>query len=121
MLSTCTGGLFAALIAFPSAPLSPMALQPSACSNAVMCLLHHPAYTIVTTFKVSSSVTLLPSTICGTIPIDFCIWLAITPPPCTSTFMPGIAAKSLTNLFSSSGLSTTFPPIFIILIILPGA
>ena len=117
MLSTWTGGLLLAFMALPSAPVSPIALHPSACSSATMFLLHQPAYTMVTTFSVSSSVILRPSTIFGTMPISFCIWLAMTPPPWTSTFMPGMAAKSLTNSRRSDGLSTTFPPIFTTFII----
>ena len=107
-----TGGLLLALMRSASAPHSPIALHPFFWSRDTMCLLHQPAYTIVTTLSVSPSVTLLPSIITGCCPSCFCIWLAITPPPWTSTLRPSIAEKSWMNCSRSRGLSTTFPPIF---------
>ena len=58
--STSIGGLLVAQMTFPSQPESPIALQPKLCSRATTFLLHSPAYTPVTTFSVSVSVTLRP-------------------------------------------------------------
>ncbi len=68
-------------IQLASAPVNPIALQPMLWSDATIFLLINPAYTIVTSFRVSESVILLPCTFFVSIPNCSAIFVAIAPPP----------------------------------------
>ena len=97
-----------------SAPVSPIALMFRACNCATMLLFTNPPYTIVTTFSISASVTLRPSTILVSMPSWAAICVALRPPPCTSSLLPGMLAKSFSSRSSESCSSTIFPPTLMI-------
>ena len=100
-------------ITFMSAPVRPSALMPQACKRATMFLFTKPPYTIVTTRNISSSVTRRPPIMVLSIPNCDATFVAERPPPCTSTFAPSMALKSLSSCWSVSSSSTILPPTLI--------
>src|SRR5690606_18185447 len=106
-------GRFTALILLPSAPLRPSALHFRACNPATTCLFVKPAYTMVTTRNIASSVIRLPATSVASIPKSAAIRVAIFPPPCISTLRPRRVANRSRKRLNPSGWSIILPPILI--------
>ena len=95
-----------------SAPVNPSAFTPLACNLATRFLLTKPPYTIVTTSSMSASVMRRPFTILLSMPRAAATFVARRPPPCTKTFLPGMAAKSFKSCANFSLSSTMAPPTF---------
>ena len=96
-----------------SAPVSPSAFTPKACSPATTCLLTSPPYTIVTTRSMSASVMRRPFTMRLSMPRRAARAVAERPPPCTSTLCPAICAKSARSCRNEASSSTILPPTLI--------
>ena len=67
---------------------------------------------MVTTSSMSASVMRRPFTILLSMPRAAATLVARRPPPCTNTFLPGMAAKSFKSCASFSLSSTMAPPTF---------
>ena len=68
---------------------------------------------MVTIFKVSPSVILLPSTIVCATPNVIAKLVANFPPPCTKIAWPSSLEKAVRKFVNITGLSTILPPILI--------